>query len=415
MRLNRRFCLLRGERLEPRQVLAAAGFVGLDDEGLLSILGTSKKDRIEVGFEGDQILVALNGKKSSFAAADVVSLDIDGGSGDDCISLSDTVLLDAVIRGGNGHDKIRGGGGNDTLLGGNGHDSVDGGVGDDTLDGSQGHDKLSGGDGDDILTGGVGHDWLSGGVGNDTLAGDVGNDKLSGGDGDDTLTGGVGKDSLAGDAGNDSLDGGKSHDKLSGGDGDDNLVGAEGHDTIFGDAGNDWLDGGDGHDKLNGGDGDDKLKGGAGHDCLDGGAGVNLLDGDSGQNKLKNGTEVDFDTMPEDPPEEPFQPMAANLTFWNSPDPKGTAIWERQSTPGGLERFLLVVLNGLGPDLYLPVFLGDAWVGEIHTDANGNGSLKMCSIVDEDGEQAFPTEDFCVTAGLQIWVGEGLGGTFVEV
>jgi Ca2+-binding RTX toxin-like protein len=373
MRLNRHFCLPRIERLEPRQVLAAAGFVGLDDAGLLTVLGSSKRDRIEVSLEGDQILVALNGKKESFAAADVSGLDIDGGSGNDCISVSASVLLDAVIRGGNGHDKIQGGGGNDTIFTGNGHDSADGGAGNDTLDGSQGHDKLSGGDGDDTLTGGVGHD---------SIEGDVGNDKLWGGDGDDTLSGG------------------------------------KGHDTIFGDAGNDWLDGGAGHDKLNGGDGDDKLKGGAGHDCLDGGAGTNLLDGDSGKNTLKNGTEVDFETMPQDPqdpPEEPFQPLAANLQFWNSTDSHGTAIWERQSTPGGVETFLLVSVHGLSGDLHLPVFLGETWVGELVTGTDGSGSFKMSNVVDEDGEQPFPTSDFAVTAGLQIWLGEGFGGTFVEV
>jgi hypothetical protein len=399
MRPNRRFLRPRFEFLESRRVLAHGGFVGLDDAGLLSVVGTSKKDRIEVSFENDEFVVSLNGKKESFAGASVLSLSIDGKSGNDSITLADSVLLDALIYGGNGHDTIRGGGGNDWIYGGNGHDWADGGLGDDWLDGAQGHDTLSGGDGDDTLEGGVGHD------------------KLSGGEGDDTLNGGVGNDELSGDAGVDNLDGGKGHDTLKGGDGDDSLLGSGGHDELFGDAGNDWLDGGAGHDKLYGGDGDDKLKGGTGHDKLDGGAGVNLLDGDSGKNTLTNGTEVDFESLPPPPPPpppvDPFDAFTASLTPWNSTVSQGTATWERQQTAAGLETFLLVVIHSQGPDLFLPVFINGNWVGEINTAMDGTGSLKLSNIVDEPGEQPFPSPDFTIVAGTTIWIGEGLSGTFV--
>jgi Ca2+-binding RTX toxin-like protein len=419
MRQNRRFCLPRVERLEPRQVLAAGGVVALNDDGLLSVLGTSKRDRIEVSLQGDQIVVALNGAKHSFAAADVAHLELDGRSGDDHIWVADTVLIDAVIRGGNGHDKLKGGGGNDTLLGGTGHDQLDGGGGNDSLDGAQGHDKLSGGDGDDTLSGGVGHDSLAGGAGDDVLNGHVGNDKLSGGDGDDTLLGGGGNDSLDGGAGNDTLDGAGGHDKLKGGDGDDQLLGGGGHDEIFGDAGNDWLDGGAGHDKLKGGLGDDKLKGGAGNDQLDGNEGANLLDGDAGKNVLKNGTVVDFETLPPppppQPPEDPFQPLAASLVTWNGQGTcTGHAAFERQTSPGGLETFLHVVLNGFAAGLIMPVVVNDSWVGEILIDSTGFGELKLSTIVDEPNEQPFEP-GFALAAGATIYVGEELSGTFVEV
>jgi Ca2+-binding RTX toxin-like protein len=408
MHPGRRFCLPRLERLEPRQVLAAGGVVALSEEGLLSIMGSSRKDRIEVSLAGDQIQVAFNGTQHSFLASTVSRLEIDGGSGDDRISVADSVLVDAVIRGGNGHDKLRGGGGNDTLVGGTGHDQIEGGAGEDSLDGGQGHDKLSGGDGNDYLQGGVGHDALSGGAGDDELCGDVGDDKLSGGDGNDNLLGGDGKDSLSGDAGNDELDGGKGHDKLKGGDGEDSLLGGEGHDEIFGDAGNDWLDGGDGHDKLSGGLGDDRLKGGAGNDNLDGNDGTNLLDGDEGKNKFKNGTEVDLDVVVE---EDDFQPLAANLTTWNGQGTaSGNAVFERQSTPAGLEVFLHVTVQGVAAGLNLPVTLDGVEIGVIVTDANGFGELWITKLVSEPG--AFPVN---VAAGVVIWVGDDLSGTFAAV
>jgi len=448
---NRRFCLPRVERLEPRQVLAAAGFIGLDDAGLLTILGTNKKDRIDVSLSGDQILVALNGAKHSFAAASVTGLLVDGKSGDDSICVADSVLVDAVLRGGSGNDKLKGGGGSDQLFGGAGHDRVDGGggndslfgeagddklngndgddaldggsghdhlaghAGNDTLQGGTGHDKLSGGDGDDALLGGEGHDTLAGDAGNDTLGGGGGNDKVKGGDGDDSLLGGAGHDELFGDAGNDTLAGEAGHDKLKGGDGDDEVLGGAGHDELFGDAGNDWLDGGDGNDKARGGAGDDKLKGGGGNDQLDGNDGANLLDGDGGKNTLKNGTEVDFETMPPPPPVDDFQPLAADLATWNGQGPSsGHAAWERQTTPAGLEKFLHVTVHGLGPDLYLPVFVNESWIGEIVTDANGFGQLKLSTIVDEPGEQPFEP-GFTLAAGATVWIGESLTGSFVEV
>jgi hypothetical protein len=110
--------------------------------------------------------------------------------------------------------------------------------------------------------------------------------------------------------------------------------------------------------------------------------------------------------------------FSASLTPWNSQVSQGTATWERQQTDAGLETFLLVVIHSQGPDLFLPVFINGNWVGEIHTGLEGapdagTGSLKLSNLVDEPGEQPFPSDDFTIVAGTTIWIGEGLSGTFV--
>jgi Ca2+-binding RTX toxin-like protein len=265
--VSRRFCRkLRLEGLESRRVLAA-GVATLSD-GVLSIEGTHKNDKIVVSLAGEdltQLCVKINKSTTLFSAADVNSLVINAGNGNDRVIVAQNVLIPAQIFGGKGNDWLTGGGGNDVIYGGAGNDKLDGGAGNDQLFGEAGHDHLKGGEGDDELWGGAGHDRLDGGAGNDLLYGEAG------------------------------------HDILRGGDGDDQLFGGAGHDLLYGDAGNDWLDGGDGHDKLRGGHGDDSLKGGAGNDHLDGGTGVNLLDGGAGKNKLKNGTVADLDQPPPPP------------------------------------------------------------------------------------------------------------------
>lgn len=410
MRASRFNRVPRVEHLEPRQVLAASpASVALGEDGVLTIVGTKKDDRVAVSLVEDVLVVAVNGMKHEFSPCDVSSLSIDLGNGDDRLEIADDVAIDAWINGGKGNDKLRGGGGNDWISGGHGHDRLDGGLGNDHLAGEHGDDKLSGGEGDDSLSGGQGHDWLSGDAGNDDLHGDQGHDKLSGGDGEDTLYGAQGHDKLSGDAGDDVLYGEQGHDVLRGGDGNDFAYGDAGHDELFGDAGDDWLDGGDGHDKAKGGLGNDKLKGGKGNDVLDGNEGDNLLDGDEGKNKLKNGTEVDLDV-----PQDNFQPLIANLS--SSGTASGAAYYERETTvneegSGGLETFLHIVVNGAAPDSLLDVLIGGALFAQLQTDSTGFGELRFSTIADQPGEQPFP-DGFTLSAGALISVGDELTGQF---
>ncbi len=86
-------------------------------------------------------------------------------------------------------------GGDDTFTAGNGLASlisltVDGGTGNDTITGGDGADPLLGGDGNDVITGGRGNDNLLGGAGDDTFV-------WNPGDGSDTVEGQDGTDTLA--------------------------------------------------------------------------------------------------------------------------------------------------------------------------------------------------------------------------
>lgn len=239
------------------------------------------------------------------------------------------------------------------------------------IDGGNGNDRIQGGSGNDVIHGGKGHDQIDGGAGNDVLFGDDGNDVMRGGAGDDEIHGG------------------------------------NGHDLLFGGDGNDWLDGGNGNDDLRGGNGDDRLKGGAGNDDLNGNAGHNLLDGDGGRNTFKNGEIVDFDAPP--PPTE-FLPLFAGLDGGLTGG-VGQAVYERQSSPGGLETFLHITVQGVPANAPIDVAVNGIVIGQMHSDGDGYAELKFSTIVDEPGELAFPA-DFNLAANDTITVGTGLTGVF---
>jgi Ca2+-binding RTX toxin-like protein len=101
-------------------------------------------------------------------AAAIGGFEVNGGGGDDSITVSPKVLLPVTLRGGPGNDTLRGGGGADKLVGG---------IDDDSLFGRGGNDSLFGGPGSNSLFGGAGNDFLSGGP----------NDKLVGGSGKNVL------------------------------------------------------------------------------------------------------------------------------------------------------------------------------------------------------------------------------------
>jgi Ca2+-binding RTX toxin-like protein len=77
-----------------------------------------------------------------------------GGSGDDTLDASLSVLVQHVLQGL---------GGNDTLIGSSLTDTLYGGPGNDILIGGAGNDTLIGGDGNDTLQGGLGSDTIDGG------------------------------------------------------------------------------------------------------------------------------------------------------------------------------------------------------------------------------------------------------------
>ena len=134
--------------------------------------------------------------ESLAGVADLQTIVVDTGDGDDVLNATD---LDAVFsligRGGEGNDILFGGSGNDVLLGEDGRDIIIANDGNDFVSGGDGNDVLISGDGNDVILGSDGNDVLSGGRGNDILLAGEGNDVLNGGADVDFLDGGPGQDS----------------------------------------------------------------------------------------------------------------------------------------------------------------------------------------------------------------------------
>ncbi|MEM8680515.1 MAG: calcium-binding protein, partial [Planctomycetota bacterium] len=209
----------------------------------------------------------------------LISLDLDGGEGND------------LLIGGDGVDVLRGGAGNDTLLGHRGDDIVLGESGDDLMvvNNGDGSDFLEGGDDDDTVqvngADGAGDDFSIDPNGNRVrfqrnnlglFQLDIGTTEdldVNGQGGSDVIVGSVGLVNLI----SLDLDGGEGNDLLIGGDGNDVLRGGSGNDTLIGGRGQDIALGEAGADRLivNHGDGSDLLEGGADFDTVQ----VNGTDG----------------------------------------------------------------------------------------------------------------------------------------
>jgi uncharacterized secreted protein with C-terminal beta-propeller domain len=166
------------ETLEPRQLLSAAVATIPHFPRTWTINGDRDPAHLN-----DTILVAYNDQTRNFdltingtlvesrPAARLRRIVINGGKGDDTITVeSHGQTLPVTLNGGDG---------NDTLTGGDGNDLLSGGDGDDTLDGAAGNDAVAGGKGNDSVCGGAGKDRLNGNAGNNVLYGIAGKDKLT--------------------------------------------------------------------------------------------------------------------------------------------------------------------------------------------------------------------------------------------
>lgn len=189
------------QNLESRRLLTA-----VLAEGVLTVTGTSKKDDVTVTLsrDGDTITVKEKTQKNrfkkatttstEFAAADVTSLIVNAGAGNDSVSLrggtkDSPFSLAALINGEAGNDRLSGAAGNDT---------INGGDGDDDLYGNVGTDLLSGDAGEDLLVGGADVDTLNGGADDDLL-------KSAGDDAIDILDGGADSGTTAADDGDQAI------------------------------------------------------------------------------------------------------------------------------------------------------------------------------------------------------------------
>jgi uncharacterized protein YkwD len=124
-------------KLEDRTVPAVTALLV---NGNLTILGDGAGNAINVGFANGQITVS--GLSQTFAAASVRAITVDGGDGDDTITVANSVPIGCLLFGGYGNDHILGGGGSDQIFGGLGDDVLDGGLGNDTIFGGAGNDTI---------------------------------------------------------------------------------------------------------------------------------------------------------------------------------------------------------------------------------------------------------------------------------
>ena len=180
------------EALEHRTLFASDAITAaIDGAGVLEVTGTNGSDQIYVVFNlSDETMLDLsvNGEVvQSFPVADVTSIQMNGGRGQDLLFVDPMLAIPASLFGGNGKDALSGGGGNDLLDGGNGCDTLAGGLGDDTLRGGNGKDTLDGVDGNDLLEGGRGKDLVTGGFGADTFSNDAITEMLDVVEGEDTV------------------------------------------------------------------------------------------------------------------------------------------------------------------------------------------------------------------------------------
>ena len=126
------------DALEPRFLLA--GFASVNAAGVLSVVGTSQSNVIDVAYSGSNVKVTRDGSSLYFAKSKVKSIWAEAYGGNDkitiCVPLPSTLIGDA---------------GNDTLVGNAKDDKLYGGSGDDDLVGAGGTNMLSPGGGNDVI------------------------------------------------------------------------------------------------------------------------------------------------------------------------------------------------------------------------------------------------------------------------
>ncbi len=254
--------------------------------GKVHLLGSAGSDAITIGDGGVNLNAAEAVGDADVTFTNPVTLDAEGGSGDDTLSAAGggatgAALAGVILHGGDGNDVLSGAAGGDVLTGDAGTDTVDyaGATQSVSLDLGLGTATIGGGAPDQLAT----IENANGSPGDDHMIGDTGPNVLSGADGNDVLEGSTGDDTLDGGAGADTADytaapqglilnlaGGKAI-----GDGTDilrsidNVIGSAFNDDMVGDAGPNILLGGGGNDVLDGSAGDDTLDGGSGNDTAD--------------------------------------------------------------------------------------------------------------------------------------------------
>jgi Ca2+-binding RTX toxin-like protein len=154
---------------------------------ILRVNGTAGNDQIIVRpgtTSSANFDVVINGITQNYLRGDISLIQVDGGSGDDHITIDASIQLATKLYGGAGNDIIIGGGGSDRIMGGDGNDWVSGGAGNDVIYGEAGNDRIFGGDGRDYIVGGSGTNLIRGEAGVDHIIADSLLDDIRGNRGD---------------------------------------------------------------------------------------------------------------------------------------------------------------------------------------------------------------------------------------
>jgi hypothetical protein len=131
---------------------------------VLSVVGTSAADKIQVTYDGRAITVSLNKSQQRFRLGAVNLIKIDAGPGNDFVVIAPTLQLPTSIRGGEGNDRLFGGAGNDTLFGNEGNDALLGRDGLNYMDGGAGDDSAIARSTLNVFHGGAGKDYFDDGL-----------------------------------------------------------------------------------------------------------------------------------------------------------------------------------------------------------------------------------------------------------
>ena len=129
-------------------------------DGVLQVVGTAENDHVLIGKLCREVLVIADFLPGwchleRFDAADIDSIEVVLGDGDDNAVVASSISVPAKLDGGSGDDHLKGGKGDDILLGGAGDDLLVGNHGRDLMIGGLGRDRLVGNHDDDILIGGT--------------------------------------------------------------------------------------------------------------------------------------------------------------------------------------------------------------------------------------------------------------------
>ncbi len=306
------------------------------DENTTSINGTDGNDTIDITINKDgSYKVVVNGEEQNYTAEEAQRLVVDGGEGNDTISIHQDGYNNGkyydedgvehksglMIKGGDGNDVIKadanvsrrlyisGGKGQDNIVGGTGNDQIVDNYGSNTIDGGAGNDSITalGYDDTDTWYGRLWNKFTGNSTQSNTIEGGQGNDTIITGDGDDTITDKGGNNTIVSNGGNDSIEltnayqwnsnnihAGSGNDSIKTGDSNDTIYGGDGKDVIKTTGGENSLHGGDGNDTIYGGEGRDYIEGGHGNDIIYGRGASDVIYGGKGDDIVYGGEGDDF-------------------------------------------------------------------------------------------------------------------------